>query len=170
MLTGLASEKFRWEPAQNMAVPCWQMLLLARINWTHYEKFLISRKRTLFKRLPDKWETALGDLLGHRAENPLHAPYLSSTAVGLTANARRKRCFLHYRAAHWLLSRNTWVGDQGWWVLIVLIINKKEASQTLENEHQQHTDADKHRDIVMWWKLRMLHTSNNPKPNADIII
>lgn len=98
-----------------------------------------SRKRTFSKGLPDKWETASGDLLRHRVENPLHAPYLSSTAVGLSANARRKCCFPHYQAAHWLLSLNTWVRDKGWWVLIVLIINTKEASQTLGNEAgQQH--------------------------------
>lgn len=32
MLTGLASQKFQWEPTQNMPAPCWQMLLLACIK------------------------------------------------------------------------------------------------------------------------------------------
>lgn len=32
MLTGLASQKFQWEPTQNMPAPCRQMLLLARIK------------------------------------------------------------------------------------------------------------------------------------------
>lgn len=32
MLTGLASQKFQWEPTQNNPAPSWQMLLLARVT------------------------------------------------------------------------------------------------------------------------------------------
>lgn len=106
-------------------------------------------KNNFSKQCQTSGETASGDFLRHRVKNPLHAPYLSSTAAGLSANARRKCCF--FPLPRRILSLNTWVGDKGWWALIVLIIRTKEGSQDTQKWTLTATER------LMWKIPRCCH-------------